>query len=350
MSAQWLSNSTEVAGRAAGVVEGALHGLSQPARARRVRQVVLGLFALWAVLALARLVWILVPAQDSAPAADIPVINPVSTGTAAGVAAPVDIERMMAWHLFGEAGAQLVEPVVPLEPVAGEESRDGIEDGARETRLDLKLRGVVASTEDGMGYAIIEHKKRQAVYTVDDKLPVSGQVVLAKVMNRQVVLENGSKYELLTLFEQSQLDAQLVGSGDEAAPRPAQKQSGSAGDANVDKRGESDASALARNYRKQLYTNPQSLAQVVNISAVRKGSELLGYRLAPGKNREQFKQLGFKPGDLVTSVNGIALDDPSNTMRLYQTMRTASEAVFNLQRGEEQITLSVSLADTDAAR
>ena len=346
MSAQWLSNSTEVAGRAAGVVEGALHGLSRPARARRVRQLVLGLFALWAVLALARLVWVLVPAQDSAPAADIPVINPVSTGAAAGVVEPVDIERMMAWHLFGEAGAQLVETVVPLEPAAGEESRDGIEDGARETRLDLKLRGVVASTEDGMGYAIIEHKKRQAVYTVDDKLPVSGQVVLVKVMNRQVVLENGSKYELLTLFEQSQLDAQLVGSGDKEAPGPAQKQSG----ANVDKRGESDASALARNYRKQLYTNPQSLSQVVNISAVRKGGELLGYRLAPGKNREQFKQLGFKPGDLVTSVNGIELDDPSNTMRLYQTMRTASEAVFNLQRGEQQLTLSVSLADTDAAR
>ena len=45
------------------------------------------------------------------------------------------------------------------EPRAAQDSsREGIEKGARETRLDLILRGVVASTEDGLGHAIIEHQ------------------------------------------------------------------------------------------------------------------------------------------------------------------------------------------------
>ena len=56
----------------------------------------------------------------------------------------------------------------------------------------------------------------------------------------------------------------------------------------------------------------------------------------------------FKPGDLVTSVNGIALNDPANTMRLYQTMRSASEAVFDLQRDDQPLTVSVSLGDEAA--
>jgi general secretion pathway protein C len=67
--------------------------------------------------------------------------------------------------------------------------------------------------------------------------------------------------------------------------------------------------------------------------------------VSPGKQREQFEQLGFKQGDLVTGINGIALDDPANTMRLYQTMRTASEAVFELEREGESLSISVQLGD-----
>ncbi len=73
---------------------------------------------------------------------------------------------------------------------------------------------------------------------------------------------------------------------------------------------------------------------MVNVSAVREGAALLGYRVSPGKDQEQFERLGFKPGDLVTSVNGISLDNPANTMVLYNTMRDAGEAVFELQRGQ----------------
>ena len=92
------------------------------------------------------------------------------------------------------------------------------------------------------------------------------------------------------------------------------------------------ASDVAKAYRARLYDNPQSLAEVVTVSAVRENGELLGYRIAPGREREQFEQLGFRPGDTVTSVNGISLNDPANTLRLYQTMRTATEAVFDLRR------------------
>ncbi len=334
MPAQWLSNSSAVSGRLGEVLTGIWEAMSQPENVRRLRLVLLLLLLLWAVLALTRFIWALVPASEPVPQAAGVVINPVSSTRATAAAAPVDIDRLVSWHLFGKPGASAPAakaPVVEAKP----NPRAGIEDGARQTRLALKLRGIVASTEDGLGHAIIEARKQQLVYAVGDKLPVSGNVVLAKVMPRQVVLDNGGTYELLVLFEESKI-------GKASAPSPARAPAPEP-DSEVERRADQATTVIARGYRERLFDNPQSLADVVSVSAVRDAGVLLGYRVSPGKDREQFTQLGFKPGDLITSVNGISLDNPANTMALYNNMRNATEAVFELQREDQPLTLSVNL-------
>ncbi|MEM9256854.1 MAG: type II secretion system protein GspC [Pseudomonadota bacterium] len=288
---------------------------------------------LWAVFALMRLVWALLPAPEPVVLAESVVINPVSNGGSQLEATDVDIEQMRNWHLFGKAGAG-PSPEELAEQAKKASALEGIEEGARETRLNVKLRGIVASTEDGLGHAIIEHKNKQAVYAVEDKLPLPGNVKLAKVMPRQVILDNGGTYERLVLFEASDIATQAP-----LRPPPQQANNGE----EIDKREQADVTALASDYRQRLFQNPQSLAEVVKVSAVRQDGSLKGYRLAPGSDRNQFEQLGFKAGDLVTSVNGITLDDPANTMRLYNAMRSAGEVVFDLERGGEPLTLSVSL-------
>jgi len=319
--------------------------LSSPESLRRLRIGLIALFAVWGVLALSRLIWALLPAADSALPAQAVVINPAQVAAGPATVEPVDIERLVARHLFGEAGA-VDTPPPPAADAASASDRDGIEQGAKETRLELKLRGVVASTENGLGYAIIEGKSGQDIYMVDDKLPVPGQVVLAKVMPTQVVLDNGGVYELLPLFEESELDTQLTNS---APAPPAGRGAAPPGATVIDRRADTSASAVASNYRDRLYQNPQSLANVVRISAVREDGALRGYRLEPGQDGDQFALLGFKPGDLVTSINGIALDDPANTLRLYQAMRSANEAVFELQRDGQPLTVSINLeAGSDA--
>ena len=335
MSAQWLSHSSALSGRVGAAVTGALGAMAQPEHARRLRQILLCGLAVWAVLALTRLLWALLP--GTAPEAAVPpaILNPVSISHSSTQAAPVDIDRMVAWHLFGQPGATPVVVAPPAAAAATANARAGIEDGAHATRLQLVLRGIVASTKDGLGYAVIESKNQQAVYTVDDKLPVPGKVVLAKVMPRQVVLDNGGTYELLVLFEDSTLGITANAAPAQAVPAAASEQ--------IDKRDDPQATSVAQSYRQRLYENPQSLVDVASISPVREGSVLLGYRLSPGKEQEQFTQLGFKAGDVVTSVNGVSLDNPANTMVLYNTMRTANDVVFELQRGGQPLTLSVNL-------
>ena len=340
MPAQWLSQSSDYSTRIVSSLESAVHALAQPARARRLRQMVIAILCLWLLMSAVNLFWALYPTEAPVLPEDMSIVNPVSQAPAAASRPPVDIASLQDRHLFGEASASEPVAVVVEEPQETEASREGIEKGARETRLQLLLRGVVASTDDGLGHAIIEYKKKQAVYAVEDELPVGSKVVLAKVMPRQVVLDNNGTYELLRLFEENELDAQL------APPKPVRQSAAPinrGAPALVDKRDDRTATELAQSYRDRLYQNPQSLSEVVSVNAVREGGELLGYRVSPGKDKQQFAQLGFKSGDLVTSVNGISLDDPANTMRLYQTMRTATEAVFDLQRGDEQVSISVSL-------
>lgn len=340
MSAEWLSNNNGVPVRISDGLQSMLRGMAQPGRARRLRQGLLVLLAIWAVFSLSRLIWALLPASDTAPPADARVINPVSSRSATAESASVEIQRMMDWHLFGKAGAP---PAVEAPAAAAPQAQSAIERGARETRLELVLRGIVSSSEEGLGHAIIEHRKKQNVYSVQDKLPVGGNVLLAKVMRQQVVLENNGKYELLTLFDETALSSQTASVAVTKSPARAPAQAPAQV---VDKRGDSGATSLARSYRERLYQNPQSLAEVVSVAAVREDGQLRGYRITPGKNKAQFSQLGFKKGDLVTGVNGISLDDPANTMKLYQAMRSADSAVFDLERDNQQVTINVSLDDT----
>ena len=221
--------------------------------------------------------------------------------------------------------------------------REGIEQNAKETRLALVLTGIVASTEDGLGSAVIKGGSREQVYAVGDDLPVSGKVTLEKVMPRQVVIDNSGTYELIKLYEGPGLVLPTPSSAKRRARirrrlprrnRPARIQS------LMSRR----RAIVAGQYRQQLYEAPESLARVVSISPVREGGSVSGYRIAPGADRDAFNATGFQSGDVVKAVNGLALSDASNTLKLYQLMKDANQATFELERNGESVTLSVDIA------
>ena len=68
--------------------------------------------------------------------------------------------------------------------------------------------------------------------------------------------------------------------------------------------------------------------------------------MAPGRDTQQFRALGFKAGDVITAVNGLTLSDPANTVQLYQLMRDAAEASFDVDRNGTPVSISVSLGST----
>jgi general secretion pathway protein C len=351
VSAVWQARLAAFASRGAAAVFEGVAWVGRPDVLPRLRLVIGAVLVSWIAVSLWRAAWSLFPEAPPLPSMD--VINPMqqNQSLAADGASRVDIEALAAVPLFGVPGETLSEEVLAAATggrAAGMSEADaarelaGIEDGAPESRLPLILQGVVAASEAGLGQAVIEHRNVQDLYQVGDEMPVAGDVVLAKVLPDRVVLENSGRYEILRLFEDSGLERVAVGApqvvpradATSPPPRPAPAVA-----APVPR----EAAAVAARYRERLYENPESLADVVRISAVRDGDALRGYRVMPGRNAAEFAALGFRAGDVVTAVNGMSLSDPSNPILLYQAMREATSASFELEREGEAVTLQVSL-------
>lgn len=293
--------------------------------AQRWRRLLVALSAAWLLASAARLIWLLLPLH-AAPLSTAPVVNPAAVKS--GPQAPsVDIEAMAGWHLFGEVGA------APDQAAAAQ----AIEETAQDTSLNLQLLGVASASEPALARAIILADGRQQQYAIGDQLPGAGKVVLRKVLPDRVILDNNGRLETLWLYDPASTARQPKAGG---APAPAP-----AGPAVVDLRGNAQVTDMAQNYRQQLYHNPSSLAEVIQVAPAMQDGQLLGYRVRPGRDAKQFAQLGFKTDDIVTSINGVALDDPQRALELYNLIRTAKEASFTVRRGTEEINLMVSLQD-----
>ena len=323
--------------------------LARPAVVRCARALLTLLLGLWLATSVWQLLWSVYP-EAPALAATV-VINPPSSPGAARRSPAVDIEALVAANLFGQPGQALSEAELAAAsgraPTMSEAEATvalaGIEDGAPQTRLALLLRGVLASSEAGLGQAVIEHQGRQDLYQVGDKLPVGAEVVLAKVLPGLVVLDNGGRYEVLRLFEEPALATRVAANFAAGSPAaPAVSNRGGGGGAAVSR---VEQATLAARYREQLYDNPESLTDVVQVAPVREAETLRGYRLMPGRASREFAALGLRPGDVVTQINGLSLSEPSNTVRLYQDMRAATRATFTLERDGGTVTLDIDLSD-----
>jgi general secretion pathway protein C len=331
LDTQWLDSVGDKLDRAWRLVSLRLQYLAKPEHTRQIKYGLYALACLWLALALAHLVWSMLPRAE-APVTGLETINPLESASQRQPGPEVDIEEVAGWNLFGTAASKPlpVEKPPQAAPRAGDLS--GIENSASETSLNLKLQGILASSDADLARAIIESKRKQEQYGVGDKLPVSGKVTVAKILTDRVVLDNGGKYELLILFDKNAIASKPLQAA--AVERPSRR---------LDRRGDRQVTEMAEAYRRRLYTNPQSLSDVVKIAAVREDGQLRGYRVSAGKDRKQFENLGFQANDIVTGVNGVALTDPGKAMELYRIMRSAEEASFNVLRGDQELTLVVGL-------
>ena len=308
------------------------------ARLQRLQTGLILLLVLWSLSSVSQLIWIPFRANPIDPAPALALNPPKPDG--GQQTAVIDASGVLGLGLFGG----LPEALADADSAAlTEASGDGIEQNAQETRLALTLTGIVASTEDGIGSAVIKSGATEKVYAVGDALPASGQVVLAKVMPQQVVIDNNGTYELIKLYEGPGIAIPTRAARPPRQDATASTLSSGLNEASVPATA-AEQTALASRYRRQLYDSPESLASVVSVSPVRDGDRVVGYRLAPGADRVAFDTFGFQSGDIVTAVNGLALSDASNTVKLYQTMKDATQASFDLERDGGTVTVNVDLA------
>lgn len=253
----------------------------------------------------AQLVWWLIPGPPAgAPA---PVVNTNIGGNQVGPAAVIDVEGLVKAHLFGEAKEEAEAPIVAVVD-------------APETRLSLKLNGVIANDDADSAFALIaDNRGEEKIYRIND--PVPGGVKLHSIFEDRVLLNRAGKLETL------RLPKDFPGGGKTANRSP----------------------AVRRPTRPTRQTDPGSLRQVISENASKiteiiraaphiQQGKMVGFRINPGRNRQQFAALGLRPGDVVTDINGTAMTDPSQGLQVFESLgETTQASVTVLRNGNPEV-------------
>jgi general secretion pathway protein C len=223
---------------------------------------------------------------------------------------PLDARRIVAAHLFG-APPPVQDPAdAPL------------------TAADLKLSGTIATAEPKHGFAIIVGGGGASrFYAVGDSV---GGAALYSVYIDHVILDRGGALE--TLFLPHTTLAAVKSLARVANARPAH-------------------GPFLDNMGRVVDHDPGVLDGMVRALDVRdeKSDRVRGFRVYPVASGVAMGILGLEPGDIVTSVNGVPLDDLQKGRQLLEAIRPESSATVTVERQGGTLTLTLNVADAAAA-
>jgi general secretion pathway protein C len=198
---------------------------------------------------------------------------------------------------------------------------------APETRMSLVLAGTIASSDPKGGLGIIGETAATAkVYKVGDS--IVGGARLNAVYDDRVLLERGGQVEALLLPREYR-----GGTGMSPGPTLARPVAATGAGAEV-----------ADRVRRLIAQDPGSVAEIMRPQPVFTNGQQRGYRVYPGRNRQQFARLGLRPGDLVMSINGTPLDDPQRGMEIFKSIGSADQVRVTVERNGKPQELVLNMA------
>ena len=193
---------------------------------------------------------------------------------------------------------------------------------APETKLDLVLKGVLATSPMSMASAIIARKKNgpEDIYSIGDKLP--GNVTIKEIHPEHVIISRGGQLETLRLPKDSDLNT--FTSSSTKKPVSFGKQS-------------------LKNVRDQIIKDPTSFGDYALPIVVKEKGKQVGYRLDFQDKGDIFKKAGLRASDVITSVNGMPLDTPQKSIRALRQMRTTAQLNLIVKRNGSDVKINFRL-------
>ena len=192
------------------------------------------------------------------------------------------------------------------------------------TRLNLTLKGVLAAVPMTLASAIIAQGKsgKEEIYSVNDKMP--GGVLVKEIHPEHVVLERSGRREILKLQKLSGVNFK------------------SATNIRSSRFSSSPGKALTK-IRKDIMQNPTSFGEYALPVIVKENGKQIGYRLKPQQKGGLLKELGLRPNDVITQINGVRLDQPQNGISALRKLSTAKNINIVVKRNGAQVPLNITL-------
>ena len=178
----------------------------------------------------------------------------------------------------------------------------------KETSLNLKIKGIIHDAMSSESLALISRSEEEAkVFKINDTV-VQG-TRLHSIYADRIILDNRNDLESLKLPK-------------DEAPTSITK--------------------IIDNDIKPLNQFGAELADTIRPTPYFKSGKQAGYRVYPGNDRKKFMSLGLLSGDLITSVNGMILNDPQKAMMIFQDIEKESQVTLTIVRNNESIKLKIN--------
>jgi general secretion pathway protein C len=181
---------------------------------------------------------------------------------------------------------------------------------------------------------------------------IAGGIKLARVYpDHAVVLRDGTEETLALSRDRNLQPAEIVrqpaanGARSTRAGSPNAPQS-AAGSATANGAGQTGhaASPQLRQTIDRARANPEEIARRLQIVPVLDGGRMTGIRLSAGaSDAALMNQIGLRPGDVVTSVNGAPVDSLARGQQIIEGLRNASSARVTVLRDGRPTDVTISL-------
>jgi general secretion pathway protein C len=294
--------------------------------------IIVVLLSLYLLAFVAKLTWSLIPQ----PQGDVNnrALQSSQSQSVSSNAKSTNMSSLINLNLFGDAQAQAVV----------EQSQEDVID-VPETKLNLVLSGVVSSTEQSRGAAIIEYRNTQSTYGIGDKIEGTN-VTLDEIYTDRVIIKNRLTRETLMLegidFDEANRNRnrEISNERDNAQARVNTPQNNTQSPQELRER----AQAL-RQVRQNLANEPASFADLISLSPHRANNELVGFRVSPGKDPALFNSVGLKNGDVVVQLNGLDLSNLQQAGEAITQLKEADTLQLEILRGSEFISLDLDIPE-----
>lgn len=192
---------------------------------------------------------------------------------------------------------------------------DQLQQELEKSRLPVTLLGTFASSDPNLSRATLMDKEKNEtlVVGVGDQIKNSAEVM--RIERRRVVItENGAPRELTF--------------GDEGGAQPLIRRAPRSAAVESPVRRTQSGVAVSRDAIQSSMRDPSELLSQARVIPKYEQGQMVGLQVNAIKPGSLFQEIGLQDGDLITQFNGIAIDSPDQSAKIFQELANASE--FNV--------------------
>lgn len=227
--------------------------------------------------------------------------------------------------------------VIPPPLSSGENKGESDDGPAVLSQLPLKLEGTIVHANPKKSVATILLRSANATSSFTTGEDIEGMARITKVERRKVTFRNlnNNRLEYIEIPKDGAINFGMQ------APVAAT----STGE--VEKRGEFDFAVKRSDLTK--YTSDLSSilnqARMVPNIIPGTGGQVSGFRFVSIQPGSIYEKLGFKPMDVIKSVNGEPVNSPTKAMELYNALKSDSGVTLSVDRGGREETFKYNITE-----